>query len=204
MCIENTSRSSLTREECSMHRHDSLSLWHRYDIARTSLWPRYDPQRGSGFRGAFQRFWKTFWWERMKIKGRPLLHPQDLLNYQISHQFAFRRLLFISLFQFIDVCNVFATCLHENQKDYISRDCNSSNIVVIDFSNSRQSISIDVEFLHRVYLYVELFHRVYLFRVHFFLKSNESSHDRSRDWEDDATSDEKEDETNRSAEETTL
>ena len=102
-------RPSLTRRECSMHRHDPLSLWHRgiamtslwhrYDLAMTSLWPRYGPQRGSGFRETSQRFWETFWWERMRIKGRSLLHSQDLLNCQISHQFAFRRLLFIILFQ---------------------------------------------------------------------------------------------------------
>ena len=35
-------RPSLTRGECSMHRHDPLSLWHRYDLAMASLRPRYD------------------------------------------------------------------------------------------------------------------------------------------------------------------
>lgn len=63
-----------------------------------SLWPRYDPQRGSGFRGASQRFWEAFWWEEMRIKGRSLLPPQDLLNCQNLHQICISTTSFHLLF----------------------------------------------------------------------------------------------------------
>ena len=141
-CLD-TARSSLTREECSMHRHDSLSLWHRYGIAMISLWHCYDL--------AMTSLWSS---KRLEISRSVSTFLKDILmrgnEKKKQTSFAFSRssqlsnfasncILTISFHYFFNcnVCNVFVTCFHKSQKDYISRDRNSSDVVDVDFSSSR-------------------------------------------------------------------